>query len=300
MQYLITGGTGFIGRRLTESLLADGHKVMLVSRDPERAKLQFSSRVDAIMLSDVSLLPNITIDAVVNLAGAPIADRRWTSARKALLKRSRIDFTKELIQRLRESNQRPAAFISGSAIGYFGPHDDAAPLSENGTVQEGFQHTLCKQWEDVALSAEKELGARVCCVRTGVVFGKRGGALAKMLPAFKLGLGGPMGSGDQWMSWIHVEDEVGIIRFLLDNDQLSGPFNATAPEAVMNMTFTQALAKTLNRPAFFRVPAALLKLVMGESSELLLSGQHVYPTALVAQGYTFSFPDLRSALRASV
>lgn len=296
MHYLITGGTGFIGRRLTESLLADGHEVMLVSRDAERAMLQFGSRVNAISLSDVSLLSSVKIDAVINLAGAPIADKRWTDSRKLEIKNSRIDFTQELIQLLYEAGQRPEVFVSGSAIGYYGPQEGNAPLSENGPVEEGFQHSLCQQWEDAAMVAEKDLGARVCCIRTGVVFGKGGGALSKMLPAFKLGLGGPIGNGAQWMSWVHLEDEVNIIRFLLEHDQLSGAFNATSPEAVTNSTFTRTLASTLRRPAFFRVPASLLKWAMGESSELLLSGQHVYPTALVEAGYVFKFPDLQSAL----
>jgi uncharacterized protein (TIGR01777 family) len=288
MRVLITGGTGFIGRHLIPRLLTRGDQVMVLSRRPHAAKLD--SRVA--VYSELAQVET-PVDAVINLAGAPIADKRWSDSRKALLRESRIELTRELVQWMGSLSVTPKVLISGSAIGYYGSQGDK-PLGEDAEPKLGFTHELCADWEREAQVAEK-LGVRVCCIRTGVVLGD-GGALQKMLPPFKLGLGGPIASGRQWMSWIHVEDEVGAILHLLDQEALSGPFNLTAPNAVSNETFSKTLAHVLGKPAFFRVPAPVMHLIMGEAAELVVKGQRVIPSKLEASGYRFRYPELESAL----
>lgn len=289
MRVLITGGSGFIGQALTRALLARGDQVVIVSRTPERVRTQAG-------LACVSGLMRVqgVIDAVVNLAGAPIVGRRWTDARKQLLRDSRIDTTQALVDWMRRSDAPPSTLISGSAIGYYGSHRDEV-LDESAAVDVGFPHELCRDWEQAALEAG-DLGVRVCVIRTGVVLGQ-GGALAKMLPAFRMGMGGPIGNGEQWMSWIHLDDEVGAILYLLDNPSLQGPFNLTAPEPVTNEVFSRTLAGALKRPAFTRVPATMMKLLLGEASELLVEGQRVVPRNLNTAGYVFKYPQLQAALK---
>ncbi|MBR9885455.1 MAG: TIGR01777 family protein [Oceanospirillales bacterium] len=289
MRVLITGGTGFIGRQLVKALLTRGDSVGVLSRRPESAQLD--SRVQL-----YSELPQVQghVDAVVNLAGAPIADRRWSEKRKALLMESRITLTEQLVEWMRGAVQPPAVLISGSAIGYYGSQGDRE-LDEKAATKGGFAHDLCALWEAQAMKAA-EFGVRVCCIRTGVVLGPGGGALAKMLPAFRLGLGGAMGTGRQWMAWIHRDDEVAAILHLLDHNTLSGAFNLTAPSPVTNEEFSKTLASVLNRPAFFRVPAVVLELMMGEASELVLKGQRVVPTRLLESGFRFRYTSLKEAL----
>lgn len=295
MHYLITGGSGFIGQRLTASLLADGHQVSILTRTPEKYRNRNAACrwVGWSDLADAAL----PVDGVINLAGAAIADKRWSEARKAVLRSSRIELTERLIDTLARNGSRPAVLISGSAVGYYGSELNDLPLNEQAEPQQGFTHALCRDWENAAKTAADALGARVCLIRTGIVLGQ-GGALAKMLPAFRLGLGGPMGHGRQWMSWIHIDDEVAAIRFLLAQQTLTGPFNLTAPGAVNNATFTQTLGAVLKRPTFMRVPAPVLRLLLGEASELLLEGQRVYPEKLLNAGFEFRYSDLEPALRA--
>ncbi len=289
MRVLITGGSGFIGQALTRALLARGDQVIILSRQPESVPIKAGQQC-------VSSLQQIegNIDAVVNLAGAPIVDRRWTQARKQLLLDSRIKTTRELVHWIGEQASPPDALVSGSAIGYYGSHLDEV-LDETADPAPGFPHQLCHDWEQAALDA-RDAGVRVCLIRTGVVLGQ-GGALAKMLPAFKLGLGGPIGNGQQWMSWIHLDDEVGAILYLLDNPALQGPFNLTAPEPVTNEIFSKTLARVLGRPAFMRVPAVMMRLMLGEASELLVEGQRVVPANLHTAGYVFKYPALESAFK---
>lgn len=294
MHYLVSGGTGFIGTALVKSLLEDGHKITVVTRSPEHAILHFGGGVFTVALNKVSQMEE-SIDGVINLAGEPIVEKRWSDARKQLLRDSRIAFTQTLIDQLQTASARPEFFISGSAIGYYGSHEGGAPLNETSHPLTGFTHRLCADWETAALDAEKQLGSRVCLVRTGVVLGE-GGALSKMLPPFKFGLGGPIGDGQQWMSWVHLLDEVAIIRFLIDHKTLLGAFNATSPNAVTNVMFSQALGDVLKKPAKLRVPAFIMKLMLGEASELLLEGQRVYPARLLDAGFEFTYPDLDRAL----
>lgn len=289
MRVLITGGTGFIGCQLVKALITRGDQVAVLSRRPESARLD--SGVE--LYSELSQIQG-RVDAVVNLAGAPIADRRWSDKRKALLLESRVHLTSRLVEWMESTEERPSVLISGSAIGYYGSQGDRE-LDEEAETKGGFAHDLCVLWEAQANRAA-ELGVRVCCIRTGIVLGAGSGALAKMLPAFKLGLGGPMGTGRQWVSWVHRDDEVAAILHLLDHQTLTGVFNLTAPKPVTNAEFGQTLAKVLHRPAFMRVPAVVLELMMGEAAELVLKGQRVIPSRLLESGFRFKYTDLDAAL----
>ena len=299
MHYLVSGGTGFIGTALIQTLLEEGHQVTVISRSPEKVALLFRGATQSIALTQVNKMSQ-KVDGVINLAGEPIVDKRWNEARKTLLRESRIDVTKELISQLKRAGARPECFISGSAIGFYGSHEGGAPLNETASPVSGFTHDLCRDWETAAFAAEKDLGARVCIVRTGVVLGPGGGALAKVLPPFRFGLGGPIGSGQQWMSWVHLLDEVSIIRFLMAHQTLLGSFNATSPNAVTNEVFSQTLGRVLNKPAKLRMPGLVMKLLLGDASELLLEGQRVYPARLLDAGFEFTYPDLEVALRHSL
>jgi len=298
MKVLITGGTGFIGTALCRSLLADGQEVLVLTRSASHARKQLGGAVRLIEgLGAISREEQI--EAIVNLAGAPIVDRRWTAARKKLLRGSRLATTRDLLRLIERLDRRPEVLVSGSAVGYYGSQDNDHLLTEEADdYVPGFSHQLCADWETEALQAER-LGVRVCLVRTGIVLGD-GGALAKMLPAFRLGLGGPIASGRQWMAWVQLADEVAIIRYLIDQKTLRGPFNACAPEAVTNADFSKTLGRVLRRPAFLRVPEVAMKLLLGEASELLVSGQRAYPRRLLDAGYEFQYTELESALRASL
>ncbi|MCD8514387.1 MAG: TIGR01777 family oxidoreductase [Nitrincola sp.] len=288
MRILISGGSGFIGQALAKALQQRGDQVVIWSRKPQ-SELGWVSKLEEI---------KEPIDVVVNLAGAGIVDKRWTPERKQLLRDSRILTTKKLVDWIASQDQKPSTFISGSAIGYYGSQAEGA-LSEQATPVKGFTHQLCADWEAEAMKAEA-LGIRVCLIRTGVVLGANQGALKKMLLPFKLGLGGPIASGKQWMSWIHIEDEVSAICWLIDQPSLNGPFNLTAPEPVRNKLFSKTLARALNRPAFFTLPAVTMKLMLGEASELLLEGQCVMPNRLIDSGFHFKYPRLETALASLV
>lgn len=292
MRVLVTGGSGFIGQALTRALTQRGDQVVILSRQPGKVPA-----MTGVVAVDRLQAISGKVDAVVNLAGAPIVDKRWSESRKQLLRASRIDLTRDLVSWMQTRDLPPAVLVSGSAIGYYGSHQDEV-LDENAQVSAGFPHELCNAWEQAALAAESA-STRVCLVRTGVVLGP-GGALTKMLPPFRLGLGGPIGDGQQWMSWIHLDDEVGAILYLLDNPSLRGPFNLTAPEPVTNEVFSQTLGKVLKRPAAFRMPAFVMRLLLGEASELLLEGQRVVPVHLNSAGYAFKYRSLEPALKAVI
>ena len=293
MRILVTGGSGFIGQALTKALTERGDQVVILSRTPARVP----ARKGVLVVDRLSAVKG-RLDAVVNLAGAPIVDKRWTDARKQLLRSSRIDLTRQLVEWMSSLDSPPHTLISGSAIGYYGSHQDEV-LDESADPSAGFPHELCHAWEQAAMAAESST-TRVCLVRTGVVLGPGGGALSKMLPPFKLGLGGPVGDGQQWMSWIHLDDEVGAILYLLDNPSLRGPFNLTAPEPVTNEVFSKTLGQVVKRPAVFRMPAFVMQLMLGEASELLVEGQRVVPKHLNSAGYTFKYTSLEAALKVSI
>lgn len=291
MNILITGASGFIGRQLVERL-APHHQLTLLTRSVQQTlrilgnQHHYLESLDA--LSDLN-----HIDAIVNLAGEPIVAKRWSKNQKQRICDSRWDITARLTQLIQQSSNPPKIMVSGSAVGYYGRHDDKL-LDESSGAHVEFSHDICRKWEQEALNANTEQ-TRVCIIRIGIVLGK-GGALEKMLPPFKLGLGGPIGHGRQGMSWIHVQDLISLIDFLLSQEHCKGVFNATAPNPVSNAVFTKALGKALNRPALITTPPLALRLAMGEMSELLTEGQFVYPKRALEAGFQFQFSDLDNAL----
>lgn len=293
MQILVTGGTGYIGRALCAKLHERGHQVIVLTRQAPVAAARTSMPIRFIATLD-EIAATEQIDAIINLAGEPIADRPWTPKRKAILEQSRIGVTHDVLALMRRLKQKPTTLISGSAVGYYGDCADNI-VTEFTNPHDEFSHRLCAAWEMQALRA-KAMGTRVCIIRTGIVLGPEGGFLGRLLPLFRLGLGGRLGDGHQWLSWIHRDDLLKLIVFLLDRDAVTGIFNATAPNPVTNKDFTRTLARQLHRPAFVHVPGWLLHKVFGEMSRLLLTGQRVMPKNALAAGFEFSFPDLESAL----
>lgn len=294
MNILMTGGTGFIGSALTATLLDQGHRVTILSRSREKVTRMFADTVTP--LTDLKRLPPAdSFDVVVNLAGAPIFGQRWTDNRKKVLRDSRIGLTQELIEVIAAMERKPRLLISGSAIGYYGDQGDRILTEQNGGGDD-FAHRLCADWEQTALQAESH-AVRVCLVRTGLVLGAGGGLLKQMLLPFKLGLGGRIGDGEQWMSWIHLRDWISIAITMMEDSNMQGPYNAAAPHPVTNRQFTETLANVLKRPACLPMPAFALKTLLGEMSELVLGSQRVLPDRLLKQGFEFQFSDLNSALR---
>lgn len=292
MKVLITGGTGFIGQAYIKWRQPHGVNFTCITRNPDRAKKTLGPAVRTV--TSLMEVDGETFDAVINLCGEPIADRRWSEKRKKLLRYSRLTMTHALVDWMAMSDKKPAVFISGSAIGYYGTHPGDDLLVEASAVRQGFTHSLCADWEEEAMRAA-ELGVRVCLIRTGVVLGE-GGALKKMVPPFRMGVGGPIGDGRQWMSWIHLEDELRAIDFLLRHQTLQGAFNLTAPEASRNAEFAQTLGRALKRPAKLPLPPFVVELMLGEGAELLLEGQRVYPQRLMQAGFEFKYPELDQAL----
>lgn len=293
MKVLLTGATGFIGQALSRKLLEQEHVVYAWVRDLARAQSGLDKNVHC--FTDLEEIRDVDIDALINLAGEPIADKRWTVERKQRLLDSRVGVTQHLYDFFSTQKKSPAIVLSGSAIGYYGSQDRQLPLTESSDPVDGFSHTLCQEWEQAAMLFTR-LQSRVCLLRTGIVLGKGGGALAKLLPPFRLGLGGPIGNGSQVMSWIHINDWINACLFLLSRSELSGPFNFVSPNPVDNGTFARALARTMRRPAFFRVPCFLLKMMLGDASELLCEGQRVIPEKLLFAGYRFEYEHLEQAL----
>lgn len=293
MRILITGGTGLIGRALCKALLAAGHELTVLSRHPAAVKEKCGNPVTALRSLD-EWHENQSFDAVINLAGEPIVDARWTEARKKILWDSRVTLTQDLVQRIERAKHKPAVLLSGSALGYYGDSGDL-PLDESAGTATDFAAQLCAAWESAANRAS-DCGVRVCLLRTGLVLARQGGLLGRMLLPFKLGLGARLGNGRQWMSWIHIDDYVAIVLRLLENPQAAGPINMTAPHPVTNGEFTSTLAGVVHRPALFVAPAWLLKSALGERADLVLGGQRVLPVKLDTLGYRFNYPTLDAAL----
>jgi len=290
MQVLVTGGTGFIGRALVRALLAQGQGVTVLTRDPAKARRVLPADVAPVERL-AGLAPPL---AVVNLAGENLGAHRWNAARKRAFMESRAGTTRALVEWMKGLPRPPRVLVSGSAVGYYGARGDE-PLTEDAAPGHEYQSELCARWEDAALAAEA-LGVRVCRIRIGVVLGPRGGALAAMKPAFSLGLGGHLGSGGQWMSWIHRDDLVSLVLWLLAGEGRSGAYNATAPQPATNREFARALGAALHRPAVLPMPAFAVKLLVGEMSHLLLTGQKVLPARALAEGFSFRYPELPAAL----
>lgn len=290
LHFLVTGGTGFIGSSLVLSLLQAGHRATIFTRQ---------SINDTENCRYVDSLENISEDAdfaaVINLAGESLADRRWTSNYKQKISDSRFRTTKALVALLQRLQEKPAAMLTASAIGYYGHHGDA-PLSENAEVVPGFAQHLCQQWESLACDAEA-FGIRVCRLRLGVVLDRGGGAMDQMRRPFDFGIANWLGTGRQWLSWVHRQDVIRAIQFLLRREDLSGPFNVTAPEPVTSRGFCTAMKKHKRTLITLPVPGFALRLLVGEmAEELLLNGQRVVPSALQKAGFEFQYPQLEMAL----
>ena len=292
VQIAITGSTGLIGKALVRALRDEGLTVIRLVRRPATAEDEV--RWDPFGELDAGALEGV--DAVIHLAGAGIGDHRWTEAYKRQVRDSRVEGTHTLSRALAGLSRRPAVFISGSAVGYYGDTGDTE-VNESATEGEGFLAGLCRDWEAAAQPAV-DAGIRVVHPRAGLVLAREGGLLGKVLPLFRVGLGGRLGGGRQWMSWISLADQVSALRFILHNG-LSGPVNLTAPEPVTNAAFTRALGRALHRPAPFTVPAPALRLALGEfADEGVLISQRVLPDRLAKAGFTFAHPDIDTALGA--
>ncbi|MEK6289505.1 MAG: TIGR01777 family oxidoreductase [Acidobacteriota bacterium] len=296
MKILVTGATGLIGRSLCRSLTEDGHTVVALSRSPRKpAELAVAEIHQWDSLAGPPPEAALTgVDAVVNLAGEPIVARRWSDEQKKLIRDSRVVTTRNLVDGLRSADRKPGVLVNGSAVGFYGNRGDEQ-LEETSPPGHGFMSDICVEWEREGARAS-ELGIRVVQVRTGVVLSAEGGALQKMLPPFKLGVGGRLGSGKQWFPWIHIDDIVGIFRHAIYTSSLAGALNGVAPKPVTNSEFTRELAKVLHRPAFFPVPEIALRVLMGEMSEVLFVSQRLVPKAALASGYKFHYSALAEAL----
>lgn len=296
MKILITGGTGFIGRALSHDLQEAGHEVLILTR---RKEYSAPPTIKVVTWSPPKLiLTDIMsgIDAIVNLAGESIFGRRWTKRQKDLIRSSRIDTTRAIVESIKNADQRPRLLISASAVGYYGPHGDEY-VTEETPLGDDFLAKLAKDWEAEALKAQ-ELAVRVVLMRLGIVLEMDGGALPKMALPFKFFAGGPVGSGRQWFSWIHRDDVLGIIKFLLEDETISGAVNATAPNPVRNREFSSALGMALRRPSSFSVPGFLVRVALGEFGDVILQGQRVIPERLLNAGYQFKYPEINEALKA--
>jgi hypothetical protein len=298
MRIAISGATGFIGSHLVARLESEGVGFLVLSRNERRARGQFPGAAGVIQWDPSTGGPDGRalegLDAVVHLAGEPIA-QRWTRAARTAIFDSRVLATRLLADALSRLDAPPSALISNSAIGYYGPTDDT-PLEEGTAAGTDFLADLCRQWEGATARASAA-GIRVIHPRVGIVLGPDGGALAMMLTPFRLGLGGPIGNGRQWMSWVHVEDVVGLILHALRTPALKGPLNATSPEPVTNRDFSKTLGRVLHRPAFLPTPVAGLRLLYGQFADVLATGQRVIPRRALDSGYRFRFPKLEPALR---
>ena len=300
LRVTVTGATGLIGPRLVAALRDRGAQVTVLSRDPERARRRLAD-VDAVrwdMMSEPAPVEALAgRDAVLHLAGEPVA-QRWSAEAKRAIRESRVVGTRNLIEGLRAAEQRPPVLVSSSATGYYGPHGEE-PLDEDAAPGGDFLAQVCVEWEAEAARAS-ELGVRVVQVRTGVVLDRAGGALAKMLRPFKLGVGGPVAGGRQYMSWIHADDVIGMMLAALQDERWSGPVNATAPEPVSNLDFSRALGAALRRPALLPVPGFALRLLYGEMAELVTTGARVVPAKALVLGYEFVHPRLEEALASTL
>ncbi|HCH69915.1 MAG TPA: TIGR01777 family protein [Colwellia sp.] len=293
MHYLITGGTGLIGRAFIESLAESNSQITVLTRNKLNTKKILGNSINCI--DDLEIDDIESSDIILNLAGEPIADKRWSDTQKDNICQSRWNITQHLVELISQAKNPPSVFISGSAIGIYG-RQNKQPINESfEDFHHEFTHHVCSEWENIALSAATNK-TRVAILRTGIVLAKKSGALGKMIPPFKLGLGGKIGDGEQMMSWIHLEDMVAAISHIEKNETLQGAINLTAPNPVNNYQFTHALASTLSRPCLLSTPPWLLKTLLGEMSDLLLFGQNVVPDKLTNSGFSFKYSKVEEAL----
>jgi uncharacterized protein (TIGR01777 family) len=305
MRIVIAGGTGFLGSPLAEAYAEEGHDVRVLTRGLAPGVSQHDPGTGVPGVTRVGWNPNGETgswadvvggaDAVVNLAGESIADGRWTPQRKAALRDSRLLATKSLVAAINAATSPPRAFVSGSAVGYYGPRGDE-PLAEDSPPGDDFLANLCVDWEAAARGASAS-GTRLALLRTGIVLERSGGALAKMITPFRLFAGGPIGSGRQYMSWIHRLDWLEMVRWIVETPQAEGPVNATAPHPVTNRHFSRALGRALSRPALVPAPGFALKIVLGEMAGSLVTGQRAVPARAKALGFHFRYPEIERAFR---
>lgn len=296
MKIIVAGSSGLIGSALIDSLRPDGHTISRLVRSGSVAIADVMSKMIRWEppTGSIDLAAMEGADAVVSVAGASVAGGRWTKERKQILRRSRVDATHHLVSSMAQLKTKPRVFVSASAIGYYGNRGDEV-LTETSTPGNDFLAQLCRDWEAEAAKAEHE-GIRTVMLRFGIVLAAHGGALQQMLRPFRLGVGGRLGNGRQWMSWVMLDDVVGIIRYALTKDSPRGPVNTVAPNPVTNAEFTSVLAEVLHRPALFPAPRLALKLALGEMTDALLASQRVMPERLTELGYTFRHPQLKQAL----
>lgn len=290
---LLSGATGFIGSALCRELLAAGHKVTVISRRPVKAARQFEGKVEAIASAN-ELLASDAIDLIINLAGAPVIGPLWTTRRKAVLLRSRLDTTRQLLDFVKRAELRPTTWIQASAIGFYGTQRSVA-TDEQAAAGSGFAAELCSSWEHVTEDLEA-LGLRRVILRFGMIFGRSGGALPLMSLPFRFALGSVLGDGKQPVNWMHLDDLLQLLAWAARDASCQGIFNAVAPEAPTYREFAQLIGQTVRRPVFIRVPAAPLRLVLGEMASMLLDGPVVEPGELQRVQFEYQFPNLRSAL----
>jgi uncharacterized protein (TIGR01777 family) len=295
---LITGGTGFVGRRLVEQLLARDDQVTVLTRDAARARRHFPERVRCAAWTPGKEGPWVeelsVVDAVVNLAGEPVA-QRWNATVKDRILKSRVDTTRVIVDAIGKATHKPKVLVNASAIGYYGPRKPDEAVDESSEAGQGFLADLVQKWEEAARGAEAH-GVRAVEVRIGVVLGEGGGALEKMLLPFKMFVGGPVGKGDQIVSWVHREDVVGMILLALDNEELKGPINAVSPNPVTAAELAHDLGAVINRPSWLKMPGFALGIAMGEAAEVLTTGQRVVPRRAIDLGYEFHYARLVPAL----
>lgn len=300
MRFLITGGTGFIGSALCGELVRRGHRVTVITRSQPSDDKRGVEGVDYFVanLYEKPALPADVMagtDVIVNLAGENIGGRRWTQRQKRRIVESRTRTTAALVEAIGRAGGGPKVLLSGSAVGYYGDRGDEE-VDEGVGAGHDFLAETCVRWEAEAQKAEAH-GTRVVLLRTGFVLGKGGGALPLMVLPFRLFIGGPVGGGRQWLSWVHLRDVIGLVLFAAENDRVAGPLNITAPNPVLNKEMARAIGKVLHRPSFFPTPAFALKLVLGELAQLVLTGQRVVPGKALALGYRFAFEEVEPALR---
>ncbi len=298
MHVLIFGGTGFLGRQLTRALTANGYQVTIITRNRQVAASKSESVVELIEWDNAAPLSSAiydfnAVDTVINLAGGSIGNRRWSDAVKAEIVRSRVNTTRSIVNAINDGVMKPRLFINASAAGYYGPQRDNV-ITENQGPGQDFLAEVCRKWEDEANKVQNGL-TRVVTIRIGIVLGSQG-ALARMAIPFKFYAGGPLGSGKQWLPWIHIHDLMAMLEFIIEHADITGPVNGTAPNPVNMNAFAKNLAEVLKRPSWLPVPAFLLKIVLGQMAEMLLHGQRAIPEKMLDAGFEFKFPDLRSAL----
>lgn len=289
MKLLISGGSGFVGRALVGQAFAAGHSVTVSSRRPNDVHMAYAQLKVAENYPDLS-----SFDAVVQLSGENLFAKRWNDAQKEVIRKSRVESTKAIVDALEKADPRPRAYVQGSAIGLYGSDRGEELLDESASTGDDFLAGVCREWEGAAARA-RELGVATTCIRTGIVLGPGGGALAQMAPPFKLGLGGPIGNGRQWMSWIHIQDLARMILHALETGH-DGPLNGVAPNPARNKEFTKALGRVLKRPTIFPIPPFALKLRFGEVADVLTGSLRCSADRALANGFQFKHPELEKTL----